>query len=293
MKKTLGTRLRKLEESAKENPRNLLESSSGNQIDGLPTPHCEYILFAQVQPLKFNGLEYQDRSPKGHAFVREIENELRFPDGTPIPQPPKLQLSTIIFSPDCGFMLESKGPPGFAPVDGEHLVGLKQEVWLQSIRSWLTVLAAVALGQTLILKIQCKEASTPSTVGRVSVYTVAMMLLADGLLFFTMSLASATLSSIFPSALLASFAGLMSVALGVRFIANIYGVQEPERLEHERAQAAALAESQARNPPATVRSSPVITAAGADTLPLSVTSSAQTASQKHPYHRSFRPRHRR
>ncbi|KAG4030942.1 hypothetical protein MFRU_010g00720 [Monilinia fructicola] len=282
MKKTLGARLRKLEESAKENPRNLLESSSGNQIDGLPTPHCEYILFAQVQPLKFNGLEYQDKSPKAHTFVHELENELRFPDGTPVPQPPKLQLSTIIFSPDCGFMLESKGPPGFAPVDGEHLVGLKQEVWLQSIRSWLTILAVVALGQTLILKMQCKEASTPSTVGRVSVYTVAMMLLADGLLFFTMSLASATLSSIFPSALLASFAGLMSVALGVRFIANIYSVQEPERLEQERAQAAALAESQARNSPATARSPPIITAAGADTLPLSVTSSAQTASQNTP-----------
>lgn len=274
MKKICHRRLQKLEESAKENPKSLLEPNSG-QIDGLPTPHCEYILFAQVLPLKFNGLEYDDRSPEAHNFVQELENELRFPNGAPTPQVPKLQLSTIIFSPDCGFMLESKGPPGFAPVDGEHLVGLKQEVWLETIRSWLLVFAAVALGQALILKDQCKEASTPSTVGRVSIHTVAMMLLADGLLFFTMSLASATLSSIFPSALLTSFAGLMSVALGVRFLVNIYGVQEPERLEQERAQAAALAELQARNPPAAVRSAPVITAAGVDTLPLPIASSTQ------------------
>ncbi|KAF7881744.1 uncharacterized protein EAF02_006432 [Botrytis sinoallii] len=274
MKKICYRRLQKLEESAKENPKSLLEPNSG-QIDGLPTPHCEYILFAQVLPLKFNGLEYDDRSPKAHNFVQELENELRFPNGAPISQAPKLQLSTIIFSPDCGFMLESKGPPNFAPVDGEHLVGLKQEVWLETIRSWLLVFAAVALGQALILKDQCKEASTPSTVGRVSIHTVAMMLLADGLLFFTMSLASATLSSIFPSALLTSFAGLMSVALGVRFIVNIYGVQEPERLEQERAQAAALAELQARNPPAAVRSAPVITAAGVDALPLPIASSTQ------------------
>ncbi|KAI9649336.1 hypothetical protein NHQ30_001908 [Ciborinia camelliae] len=272
MKKILGIRLQKFKESAKENPRSLLEPNSG-QVDGFPTPHCEYILFAQVQPLKFNGLEYQDRSSNARFFVQELENELRFPNGAPTPQPPKLQLSTIIFSPDCGFMLESKGPPNFAPVDGEHLVGMKQEVWLQSIRSWLTVLAVVALGQALILKYQFKEASTPSTVGRVSIYTVAMMLLADGLLFFTMALASATLSSIFPSALLASFAGMMSVALGIRFIATIYGVQEPERLEQERAQAAALAELQARNPPVAVQTAPVISAAGADTLPLPVTSS--------------------
>lgn len=281
MKKILGARLRKLEESAKENPRSVLEPNSA-QIDGLPTPHCEYILFAQVQPLKFNGLEYEDRSPKAHTFVQELENELRFPNGAPTPQPPKLQLSTIIFSPDCGFMLESKGPPKFSPVDGDHLVGFKQEVWLQSIRSWLMILAVVGLGQALILKDQCKEASTPSTVGRVSIHTVAMMLLADGLLFFTMSLASATLSSIFPSALLASFAGLMSVALGVRFIVNIYGVQEPERLEQERAQAAALAELQARNPPASVQPAPTITAAGVDTLPLPVTTSTQNTSQNTP-----------
>ncbi|KAF7909765.1 uncharacterized protein EAF01_003483 [Botrytis porri] len=274
MRKICHRRLQKLEESAKENPKSLLEPNSG-QIDGLPTPHCEYILFAQVLPLKLNGLEYDDRSPNAHNFVQELENELRFPNGAPIPQAPKLQLSAIIFSPDCGFMLESKGPPEFAPVDGEHLIGLKQEVWLQTIRSWLMVFAAVALGQALILKDQCKEASTPSTVGRVSIHTVAMMLLADGLLFFTMSLASATLSSIFPSALLTSFAGLMSVALGVRFIVNIYGVQEPERLEQERAQAAALAELQARNPPAAVRPAPIITAAGVDTLPLPIASSTQ------------------
>ncbi|KAM0127675.1 hypothetical protein ACHAP3_008724 [Botrytis cinerea] len=278
MKKICYRRLQKLEESAKENPKSLLEPNSG-QIDGLPTPHCEYILFAQVLPLKFNGLEYDDRSPRAHTFVQELENELRFPNGAPTPQAPKLQLSTIIFSPDCGFMLESKGPPDFAPVDGEHLIGMKQEVWLETIRSWLMVFAAVALGQALILKDQCKEASTPSTVGRVSIHTVAMMLLADGLLFFTMSLASATLSSIFPSALLTSFAGLMSVALGVRFIVNIYGVQEPERLEQERAQAAALSELQARNPPAAVRAAPVITAAGVDTLPLPVASSTQAASR--------------
>ncbi|TGO89414.1 hypothetical protein BPOR_0111g00240 [Botrytis porri] len=274
MRKICHRRLQKLEESAKENPKSLLEPNSG-QIDGLPTPHCEYILFAQVLPLKLKGLEYDDRSPNAHNFVQELENELRFPNGAPIPQAPKLQLSAIIFSPDCGFMLESKGPPEFAPVDGEHLIGLKQEVWLQTIRSWLMVFAAVALGQALILKDQCKEASTPSTVGRVSIHTVAMMLLADGLLFFTMSLASATLSSIFPSALLTSFAGLMSVALGVRFIVNIYGVQEPERLEQERAQAAALAELQARNPPAAVRPAPIITAAGVDTLPLPIASSTQ------------------
>ncbi|CAD6444158.1 fcc966a8-2976-4e3a-a14b-10838a309772 [Sclerotinia trifoliorum] len=278
MKKILGARLQKLEESAKENPRSLLEQNSG-QIDGLPTPHCEYILFAQVQPLKFNGLEYEDRSPKSQKFVQELEEELRFPTGAPTPKPPKLQLSTIIFSPDCGFMLESKGPPKFAPLDGEHLVGMKQEVWLESIRSWLTILAVVALCQALILKDQCKEASTPSTVGRVSIHTVGMMLLADGLLFFTMSLTSAILSSIFPSALLSSFAGLMSVALGVRFMVNIYGVQEPERLERERAQTAVSQAPQARNSPPTGRSAPVITATGVDTLPTTAASSAQNASQ--------------
>ncbi|CZR57328.1 related to TUL1 RING-domain E3 ubiquitin ligase [Phialocephala subalpina] len=244
-----------------------------NQGDAtMPAPHCEFVVYAQVypvdsdQPIDTGGLSM-------NTVVHEIEQELRFPNGAPISHVPDMQMSTVMFSPDCGFMLESKGPPSFAPTDGKHLRGKKQEVWLQEIQYWLHIFALTIFGQILLLKIQSKEASTPSTVGRVSLYTIAMMLMADALLFSSMSLVSATITSFFPSSLLTSFSALMSVALGVRFIGVVYNVQEPERLERQRArqaEEATLAAARAASIPAAMRATstpapaPIITAAGAD-----------------------------
>jgi hypothetical protein len=245
----------------------------------MPVPHCEFVVYAQVHPVRVS-LELKGQYLDPASIVYQIEQELRFPNGAPLPEVPRLQMSTVIFSPDCGFMLESKGPPTYAPVDGQHLLGRKQEIFLHDVQKWLLVLAACILGQILLLKIQSKEASTPSTVGRVSLYTIAMMLMADALLFSSLSLLSATAPNIFPSALLASFAGLMSVALGVRFIGAIYNVQEPERRERVRAeQAARTANTPGRATPAPATNNatnPVITAAGADGTPLS---GAQTANR--------------
>lgn len=193
-------------------------------------------------------------------MIHQIEEELRFPNGAPLPGIPRLQMSTVIFSPDCGFILESKGPPAYSPVEGIHLVGKKQEAYLHDVHKWLLIWAVVIFAQTLLLKVQSKEASTPSTVGRVSLYTIGMMLMTDALLFSSLSLLNVAAPSIFPSALLASFASLMSVALEVPFIRAIHSVQEPER---RRAQAAQAANTPPRPSP-TSTPTPIITAAGAD-----------------------------
>jgi transmembrane E3 ubiquitin-protein ligase len=53
--------------------------------------------------------------PRGRAFidgqlnaqnVSEMEREMRCPYGATILRTPKLQMSTVIFSPDCGFILK-------------------------------------------------------------------------------------------------------------------------------------------------------------------------------------------
>jgi hypothetical protein len=273
LNKTLETTVERMENSVWIDPSNPWTSSPNAQGDAtMPVPHCEFVVYVQVHPVQVSlGLNRQYMDPA--SIVYEIEQELRYPNGAPLPDVPRLQMSTVIFSPDCGFMLESKGPPTFSPVDGEHLLGRKQEVFLHDVQQWLLVLAACLFGQILLLKTQSKEASTPSTVGRVSLYTIAMMLMADALLFSSLSLLSATAPNIFPSALLASFAGLMSVALGVRFIGAIYNVQEPERRERLRAeQAARTGNSSARPNPAldtitNAATNPLITAAGADVTP--------------------------
>ncbi|KAL2074030.1 hypothetical protein VTL71DRAFT_7808 [Oculimacula yallundae] len=277
LNKTLERKLEGIEKSIWIDLSNPWSSSPNDPGDGtLPVPHCEYVVYVQIYPI-----ELSPNSPKSQSdpasIISAIEQELRFPDGAPITKAPSLKMSTVIFSPDCGFMLESMGPPIFAPADGTHLNGKKNEMFLHDIQKWLRSFAAVIFVQTLLLKLQSQEASTPSTVGRVSLYTVAVMLMADALLFSSMSLLSATAQNLFPSALLTSFSALMSVALGVRFISAVYSVQEPERREALRAQLAA--EAAARPPPisrpvptpgtvAAVR--PIITAAGVDVAPQTV-----------------------
>jgi hypothetical protein len=274
LNKTLEKTVEGMENSIWIDPSNPWTSSPNTQGDAtMPVPHCEFVVYVQIYPVEVNfALKGDYLDPV--SIVHQIEQELRFPNGAPLPEVPRLQMSTVIFSPDCGFMLESKGPPTFSPVDGEHLFGRKQEVFLHNVQQWLLVLAACILGEILLLKVQSKEASTPSTVGRVSLYTIAMMLMADALLFSSLSLLSATAPNIFPAALLASFAGLMSVALGVRFIGAVYNVQEPERRERLRVeQAAQQATAPSPTPRAAINivTNPVITAAGADTIPQTTT----------------------
>lgn len=278
LNETLGRTLKVLEKVSWVDQGNPWTSTPDAQNDAImPVPACEFVIYMQVYPLKVD-LSHSAGYLDPAKMINQIEQELRYPNGAPIPEAPALQMSTVILSPDCGFMLESKGPPAFAPGDGEHLVGKKQEVFLQDVQFWLHIFTCVVFGQLWLLKMQSKEASTPSTVGRVSLYTIAMMLMADALLFSSLSLLSATAPNIFPSALLTSFCALMSVALGVRFIGAVYSVQEPERREALRLQQAAeVANNPPRPNPTSPAPAPIITAAGADTLPLLVTSTTPAA----------------
>lgn len=258
---SLEKAIESLENSVWADPGNPWSTSPDVPGDStMPIPHCEYVFYIQVYPLKVDLSSMGSLDPT--TIIHQIEDELRFPSGAPIPNIPQLQMSTVIFSPDCGFMLESKGPPGFSPADSQHLTGKKQEMFYQDIQSVLHSFAAVVFAQILLLKMQSKEASTPSTVGRVSLFTIAMMLMADALLFSSLLLLSVSFPNIFPSALLTSFAALMSVALGIRFIGAIYNVQEPERREALRLRQAS--EAARRSTPLAV---PIITAAGADVPP--------------------------
>jgi hypothetical protein len=267
LNKTVERKIEKLEQASWPEFGNPWSSNPDSPGDAtMPVPHCEIVVYVQIYPVKVD-LIHSAGILDPATIVEQIEQELRFPKGAPIPEVPRLQMSAVIFSPDCGFLLQSKGPPQVSPVSGEHLVGKKQEVFYSNIQSWLHVFAVVVFGQILLLKIQSKEASTPSTIGRVSLYTVAMMLMADALLFSSLSLLVTAAPDLFPSAVLTSFSALMSIALGVRFIGAIYSVQEPERRERirveEAAQAAALVARP--NPTPGARPAPIITTTRADT----------------------------
>jgi transmembrane E3 ubiquitin-protein ligase len=246
--------------------------------DSMPVPHCEYVVYAQVHPVRQNelhGLALGSVKDDLPAEMVDIESELRFPNGAPTFEPPPLQLSMMIFSPDCGFMLESKGPPAFSPDAGQHLRGLKQEVFVDRVKHWSLIWGIALFGQVLLIRAQMKESSTPSTLSRISHYAIGMMLAADSLLFGCLMLLAASAPAVFPTATLAAFAVSLSLGMGVRFLADVYNVQEPERRERERERAQAAQSTQAQSS-TTPAPAPVITAAGAEMLPLPVTAARPT-----------------
>jgi hypothetical protein len=244
--------------------------------DSMPVPHCEYVVYVQLHPARQDEFHVPITDmPKYdlEAEMSEIEAELRFPQGAPILEPPPVTMSLVTFSPDCGFILESKGPPAYSASEGQHLRGLKQEVFVRRIKDWSLIWGLLLAGQIFLLRMQMRESSTPSTLSRISYYTIGMMLSADAMLFACLMLLAASAAALFPTATLAAFAVSLSLGLGVRFLADVYNVQEPERIERARAQAAQAPQPSGAVTPATI---PIVTAAGADSLPLPVTAARPT-----------------
>ncbi|KAK1754666.1 hypothetical protein QBC47DRAFT_384576 [Echria macrotheca] len=236
---TLDQVLQKRERARFTDPTNPWTSLvEGSEDPWAVTPHCEYIMYLQLYPLDPHDTvlnNYNNHAREGFGgLLDEMEKELRFPSGAPIKRIPDLHMSLVAWSPDCGYFLESKGPPHFPAVDGEHLAGPKEEVYLYQVKTWLLALAAVYIGQIWLLKAQMKETCTPSTIGRVSFYTAGLMLLADGIIFtvaLTLSLAD---SNMFLACLLVTFASFMSMVIGGTFLSDVYRIQEPERRSRER-----------------------------------------------------------
>lgn len=235
----------------------------------VPLPHCEYIMYLQLHPIAPVPLVGGAADAPVASLVDQLENELRFPTGAPIKGIPELHMSLVAWSPDCSYYLESKGPPLFPSVEGQHLVGVKSEVLLSRTKSWMFGLAAVMMGQLWLLKTQMKESNTPSTLGRISFHTVAMMLLADGMVFAGSSAWSLSATNTFLPSLILTFAAFMSMTIGAGFLAEIYKNQEPERRNRERERE----QNRTGNEPATARASPAPppTTTATDSLPLPVT----------------------
>ncbi|KAI4865052.1 hypothetical protein F4820DRAFT_310333 [Hypoxylon rubiginosum] len=236
-----------------------------------PTLHCEYLLYVQIHPLDQDilGVQPSLTGPENVAkAIQDVEDELRFPQGTGHRSIPRLQMSAVLFSPDCAFFLETKGPPAFAPADGIHLVGVKQEIFLYSVSTFLLGLAVIIFGQLQLLKMQMRETSTPSTLGRVSFNTCCMMLLADGMLFTGAAAWSFSASTTLLPSLAITCVSLLSMTIETFFLAEIHKVQEPEwrRQERERERQNAPANpTDTANPPN--RQTPANTAPLVSTTP--------------------------
>ncbi|PHH51204.1 Transmembrane E3 ubiquitin-protein ligase 1 [Ceratocystis fimbriata CBS 114723] len=226
-----------------------------------PMPQCEYLVFLQLLPPDKNELLRGHPQKTVRDVFDDMERELRFPQGAPMPHVPPLQMSAVVYSPDCGFYLESVGPPAVPLSEARHLTGVRAPVSRSQLNNVLIGLLSVLTVQLCLIKRQMRESSTPSTLGRVSFVTISMMSIADGLLMmFIMVFLLTSHSSMTVVALV--FVSLMTTVMGIVFMYKIFHTQLPDRLrERERARSAALA---AQSAAPTV---PVATAESASAIP--------------------------
>lgn len=278
-------------------PPNPWSSSPNSPSDiMLPTPHCEYIVYLQQYIPEVGGttLEEVYRRLEG---IQALEEELRYPTGANLKTVPPLVMSALVYSPDCGFVLESKGPPQYAQQQGMHLRGPKLELNLSNAKRIILLFSLVVAAQIYLLIRQMKETSTPSTRSRVSFYTVALMAMGDGFASIGFWTVSMVIDATFLMMISTAFLAFLCVSFfGMKFLMDIWTIQAPERHEAERRIAAANPPAQpvpnssagpavpsaptpaGPTPAAATLAAPtvIITPAGVDTLPLPVTARRPT-----------------
>lgn len=217
----------------------------GPSTPGFTLPKCEYVVYLQQHPVMMN------KHPAPLGLIQMIEDELRFPNGAPIPSPPLMVLSTVMFSPDCGFVIESKSSPAFSPEDGLYLFGPKREEYGKYSGRFMMIVVVILAAQTSLLLQQMKEASTPSTRSRISFYTIAMMSMGDALLVSFVFTELITQAS-FLIMCTVIFVAFFSVSfLAMKFQIDIWVVQAPERRGVDRIQTRTTNTNQTLPPPVT------------------------------------------
>lgn len=97
------------------NPWTTSPSAKGNAWE--PKPKCEYVAYVQLHPRERASAIKESNTRKA---INETDDELRCLYGDSYMRAPGLQMSFAIFSPDCGFVLESTGIPRSIPSEVER-----------------------------------------------------------------------------------------------------------------------------------------------------------------------------
>ncbi|CAN8095572.1 unnamed protein product [Discula destructiva] len=236
LNQTIDEILLKKERSAFTDQSNPWTSTSAGADDAWnPSPHCEYVVYLQVHAIKYEVPSWMPFWENPQDLVHKIEAELRNPTGTPISHVPELQMSAVVYSPDCAYFLESKGPPHFTELAGNnHLVGFKEEIWIWDVNLFILMMAAIVFGQIFLLKSQMKESYTPSTLGRISFWTLMILVLADGMMFAIAAVIALDSTHFYLRDLILMFALFMSMTIGGAFLGEVYKTQESEWRPRER-----------------------------------------------------------
>lgn len=176
---------------------------------------CEYVVYLHLAPV-----------PMTLDELRAIDQEYDDPMGRPVRTMPPMQVvDGIMYSPDCGVLVElGRGAETAAPE------GLRRPAMMAQVRAALLVGIGLLVVQIVLLVRQMNATNTPSTMLRLLVVLVAMMNLSDGMLTMVCILGSATTQELYLPLLVSAFlAFALTVIFELRYMVAIRMTQMNER----------------------------------------------------------------
>jgi len=169
---------------------------------------CDVVVFLSVLPLF--GI-----SPSALSLY---ESEMRFPTGQTIVHPPSMELSGVIYSPDCGTALSWRDEKA-----------IKVEKFWHAGRTIGLIAGCIAGVQVWWVLKEMAERGSPSSVSKVSFWTVAMQALMSGYLCGIYLVTAILLENIAVPLLATTFMAFVLMIYELRFLGLIFRVQRPER----------------------------------------------------------------
>ncbi|ONH66173.1 Transmembrane E3 ubiquitin-protein ligase 1 [Cyberlindnera fabianii] len=174
------------------------------------TRHCEYVSYFHLNKVNLTQEEMSD-----------IENELNTPIGRPIDfgKIPKLEFSGFLYSPDCA-----------VEISVPSITGVRREVKIHDYHRVVIFGILLLVAQIILTVKQMNFTNTPSTISRISFWSIGMMSLVDGSLAMIYLVSSAVMNQLYlPLTVSAFLSFILAAMFDVRFMISIYMSQINER----------------------------------------------------------------
>ncbi|KAG0173222.1 hypothetical protein DFQ30_008491 [Apophysomyces sp. BC1015] len=144
--------------------------------------------------------------------------ELENPQGITTIRPPPLEISSVMFSPNCGLAMSIN-----------EATGIKIEKYYSKAISYASMATVIAIVQIFALIHQMEYTPTPSSISNVSYWTIAMQAMMDGYICLLHLTTGVVIDTVFtPFAAAAFFSFVLVSVFGMRYLLVVWRIQRPE-----------------------------------------------------------------
>ncbi|KAL1915128.1 uncharacterized protein VTP21DRAFT_7609 [Calcarisporiella thermophila] len=194
---------------------------------------CDFYFVMQLHPV-----------PEGitREQMIELEKEMQDPQGISTIRAPPLEATFYQYSKNCSLVLS-----------GRDAFGMKLEKFYAKGVNYAAMASILSLVQIFLLIHQMEYTPTPSSVSKVSYWTIAMQALMDAYLCLLHLTTGVVINSVFiPFSSASFFTFVLASIFGMRYLLVIWRIQRPEQMSYSAARAesnsgAAGAESEGGN----------------------------------------------